>query len=70
MNLERITLNPDVYLETKDIRQALSYAACRSQEIDFPLPTVYNRELDEALERINSGEYLTQEEVEEQSKNW
>ena len=30
----------------------------------------YNQELDEALERINAGNYLTQEEVEKQSAKW
>ena len=30
----------------------------------------YNQELDEALARINAGNYLTQEEVEKQSAKW
>ncbi|MCE7058852.1 hypothetical protein [Dyadobacter sp. CY343] len=30
----------------------------------------YNRELDEALARINEGNFMTQEEVEKQSAEW
>ncbi len=30
----------------------------------------YNREIDEAMERVANGEYYTHEEVEEMSKKW
>lgn len=30
----------------------------------------YNREIDEAVKRVEAGEYLTQDEVEKLSKDW
>ena len=30
----------------------------------------YNLEIDEAMARIDAGEYITQEEVEKESKHW
>ncbi|CAG5069669.1 hypothetical protein DYBT9623_02405 [Dyadobacter sp. CECT 9623] len=40
----------------------------KSTETAFTLD--YNRELDEALARINEGNFMTQEEVEKQSAEW
>jgi len=47
------------------------------KETDIPQPhgqrpTIeqYNKEIDEAMARVNNGEFYTQEEVEEMSKKW
>lgn len=31
---------------------------------------LYNKEIDEAITRVESGEYFTQDEVEKMSKDW
>ena len=49
------------------IKSFLTLKGTDSQRISIEQ---YNQELDEALARINAGNYLTQEEVEKQSAKW
>jgi hypothetical protein len=57
--------------EKKSVLQMLK-TFVKGREVNVPRITIeqYNREIDEAIARVESGEFYTQEEVERMAKKW
>jgi hypothetical protein len=49
------------------LKTFLKGRANKASQIDI---NQYNKEIDEAIARVESGEYFTQDEVEKMSKDW
>lgn len=47
-----------------------SFLKHKDAETRRPTTEEYNQDIDDALKRVNDGEFYTQEEVEKMSKNW
>ena len=57
--------------EKKSVLQMLkTFVKEREKNTDRITIEQYNKEVDEAIARIESGEFFTHEEVEKMSKNW
>lgn len=57
--------------EKKSVLQMLkTFVKGREKNTDRITIEQYNKEVDEAIARIESGEFFTHEEVEKMSKNW